>query len=81
MESYRRVKGLKELVVIRAPHPFETWPDPEKIRVTDRMVAFAQAAVLDKKSAPGGRTWLNMKDLVGTAGDFWEVSSRPTGAQ
>ena len=81
MESYRRVKGLKELVVTRAPHPFETWPDPEKIRVTDRMVAFARAAVLDKKSAPGGRTWLNMKDLVGTAGDVWEVSSRPQGAQ
>lgn len=80
VESYRRIKGLKELVVVRAPHPFETWPEPEKIRVTDRMVAFAHAAALDKKNAPGGRTWLNMKDLVATTGDVWETSSRPKGA-
>jgi pimeloyl-ACP methyl ester carboxylesterase len=81
VESYRRIKGLKELVIIRAPHPYETWPEPEKIRVMDRMIVFAQAAALGKKSAPGGRTWLNMKDLVGTTGDFWEVSSKPKGGQ
>ena len=65
----------------RAPHPYETWPAPAKIRVMDRMIAFAQAAALGRKSAPGGRTWLNVKDLVGATADFWEVPRKPRGAQ
>jgi len=77
VDSYDRITGLKELVVVRGPHPFETWPAQEKARVTTRMVAFAQAVVLGKSSVPGGRAWSTMKDLVGTASDTWEPSSRP----
>jgi len=77
VDSYDRITGLKELVVVRGPHPFETWPEEEKARVTTRMVAFAQAVVLGKSSVPGGRAWSTMKDLVGTASDTWEPSSRP----
>ena len=79
IDSYDRVKGLKELVVVRGPHPFETWPDEEKARVTARMVAFAQAAALGRSTLPGGRPWTTMKDLVGTASDVWEPSSQPPG--
>ena len=32
MDSYSRVKGPKELVVVRGPHPFESWPPPERQR-------------------------------------------------
>ena len=45
MDSYSRVNGLKELVVVRAPHPYETWPEEEKQRTQARLVAFAKAAI------------------------------------
>jgi pimeloyl-ACP methyl ester carboxylesterase len=75
--SYDRVKGLKELVVVRGPHPYETWPAVEKERVSERMIAFAQAAVLGRTTSPGGRSWTTMKDLAATASDIWETSSQP----
>lgn len=79
IDAIRRVKGLKELVVVRGPHPFETWPDSERIRIGDRMVAFAEAVVLGRKTIPGGRPWSTMKDLVATADDLWEPSTEPAG--
>jgi pimeloyl-ACP methyl ester carboxylesterase len=78
MDAYSRVKGLKELVVVRAPHPFETWPAEEKARVQARMLAYARAVVLGEKSLSGGRPWSDAKALVATAGDVWEPSTRPT---
>ncbi len=78
IESYSRVKGLKDLVVVRAPHPYETWPAAEKLRVQERMIAYARAVVLGHKSIPGRRTWSNMKELVATSGDVWEPSTHPT---
>ena len=78
MDSYSRVRGLKDLVVVRGPHPFETWPAEEKARVQERMIAYADAVVLDHKTIPGRRTWTNMKELVATSGDVWEPSTHPT---
>jgi hypothetical protein len=78
MDSYSRVKGLKDLVVVRGPHPFESWPAEEKARVVERMIAYARAVVLGHKSIPGRRTWTNMKELVATSGDVWEPSTHPT---
>ena len=78
MDSYSRVRGLKDLVVVRGPHPFETWPAEEKARVTDRAIAYAEAVVLGRKTIPGRRTWTNMKELVATTGDVWEPSTHPT---
>jgi pimeloyl-ACP methyl ester carboxylesterase len=77
--AYERVRGPKELVVVRGPHPFETWPAEEQERVGQRMVQFARAVALGYKSAPGGRGWSNMKELVATASDVWEPSSQPKG--
>jgi hypothetical protein len=79
IDAIGRVKGPKELVVVRGPHPFETWPDQERIRVGERMVAFARAVVLGQKSVPGGRPWATMKDLVATTDDVWEPSTKPPG--
>jgi len=78
MDSYSRVNGLKDLVVVRGPHAFETWPPEEKARVQERIIAYARAVVLDQKSIPGRRTWTNMKELVATSGDVWEPSTHPT---
>jgi hypothetical protein len=77
IDTIHRVKGLRELMVVRAGHPVETWPDEEKERVMVRMVVFARAAVLGQSAAPGGRTWSNIKELAATASDVWEPSSHP----
>jgi hypothetical protein len=77
VDSYSRVRGPKELVVVRGPHPFETWPAEEQQRLTGRMIAYARTVVLGGRAVPGGRRWSNLKELVATAGDFWERSSRP----
>ena len=50
--AYDRVRGLKEIVVVRGPHSMETWPQPELDRVRERMVAFAVAAVQGRTSLP-----------------------------
>ena len=78
VDSYSRVAGLKDLVVVRGPHPFESWPAEEKARVEERIIAYARAVVLNRKNIPGRRTWTNMKELVATSGDVWEPSTHPT---
>lgn len=78
VDSYSRVKGLKELVVVRGPHPFETWPASEQRRARERALAFAQAVIQGRSSVPGARPWTNMKELVATTPDVWEPSTRPT---
>jgi hypothetical protein len=78
MDAYSRVKGLKDLVVVRGPHAFETWPPQEKQRVEQRMIAYAEAVVFNQKSIPGRRTWSNMKELVATSSDVWEPSTHPS---
>ena len=75
--AYDRVRGLKEIVVVRGPHSMETWPQPEIERVKDRMVQFAVAAVQGRTSLPGARPWSNIKELVATTPDVWEPSSAP----
>jgi hypothetical protein len=78
MDSYSRVNGPKELVVVRAPHPYEVWPESEQQRVRERMVEFAKAVIQGKSSVSGARPWNNMKELVATSSDVWEESTRPT---
>jgi hypothetical protein len=78
MDSYSRVNGLRDLVVVRGPHAFETWPPEEKARVEERIIAYARAVVLDQKTIPGRRKWTNMKELVATSGDVWEPSTHPS---
>jgi pimeloyl-ACP methyl ester carboxylesterase len=78
MDSYSRVQGPKELVVVRAPHPYEVWPASEQKRVRERLVAFAQTVIQGKSSVSGARPWSNMKELVATSSDVWEPSTKPT---
>jgi pimeloyl-ACP methyl ester carboxylesterase len=78
VESYRRVQGPKELIVVRAPHPYEVWPEQEQARARERMVAFATGVIQGKDAIPGGRPWRDMKELVATSSDVWEPSTKPT---
>lgn len=78
MASYSRVDGPKELVVVRGPHPFSVWPEQEKNRVIERMIAYGKAAVFGYRDIPGARPWSDMKELVATASDVWEPSTKPT---
>ena len=78
MEAYRRTNGPKELVVVRGPHPFASWPDVERARTIDRMIAYGRAVVAGRPTVPGTRPWSNMKELVATSDDVWEPSTKPT---
>jgi len=78
IDAYNRVQGLKDLVVVRGPHPYETWPEQEQQRTQERMIAYAQAVVLGRKTIEGRRSWSNMKELVATTSDVWEPSTRPS---
>ena len=78
VDSYHRVKGLKELVVVRGPHPFESWPAEERRRTQERALAFALAVIQGKSRIEDGRPWTNMKELVATTPDVWEESTKPT---
>ena len=77
VDSYSRVAGPKELVVVRAPHPYEVWPEAEQRRVQERMVQFARAVILGKPVS-GARQWSNLKELVATSSDIWEPSTKPS---
>ncbi|MES2288099.1 MAG: hypothetical protein V4530_00065 [Pseudomonadota bacterium] len=78
MDGYSRVNGPKELVVVRGPHAFTTWPDEERQRVADRLIAYGRAVLLGQSTIPGGRPWRDMKELVATTSDVWEPSTKPT---
>ena len=78
MDSYSRVKGPKELVVVRGPHPFEVWPVEERRRAQQRAIKFAVAVIQGKSRIEDARPWTNMKELVGTSSDVWEPSTKPT---
>lgn len=75
--AYDRVRGLKEIVVVRGPHSMEAWPQEELDRVRDRMTAFATAAVQGRVSIPDTPAWTSIKELVATTPNVWEISSRP----
>jgi pimeloyl-ACP methyl ester carboxylesterase len=78
VDSYSRVQGPKDIVVVRAPHPYETWPEPERRRMQERMLAFAHAVLQSKSHVEGATKWTNMKELVATSLDVWEPSTKPT---
>jgi hypothetical protein len=75
--AYDRVRGLKEIVVVRGPHSMEPWPRQELDRVRDRMVEFATAAIQGRSSLEDSPKWTNIKELVATTPNAWEASSKP----
>lgn len=81
VDSYSRAQHPREIVVVRAPHPYEVWPESERRRAQERMLAFARAVLQGKSRVEGGREWTNMKELAATSSDVWESSTKPTTAE
>ncbi|AVT02878.1 hypothetical protein C8242_09495 [Paracidovorax avenae] len=76
--AYDRIRGLKEIEVVRGPHQLSIWPKTESDRIRNRMVAFAVAAVNDQKTLPvPAASWHDLRGLVATTPDIWETSSQP----
>jgi pimeloyl-ACP methyl ester carboxylesterase len=75
-DFYTRAKGLKEIVVVRGPHA-EVDTGENSAFVTQRMVAFSTAAVLEKREVPGAARVKDLKELVGSSPARWEESTRP----
>lgn len=69
IDAYDRVKGPKDLVIVRGPHTLEVWPSSEQARVAARIVAFARAVVAGRTSVPDVPNWSDMKQLIATAPD------------
>ena len=81
LEAYRRAREPKEISVFRGPHPLAT-QNPENMRLVGaRMAAFAEAAVLGRPSVAGARVPKDLRDLVASSPDHWELTTAPAGAQ
>lgn len=82
VDAYDRVRGPKDLVIVRGPHTFDVWPRSERARVAARIVAFARAVVAGRTSVPDAAEWSNMKQLVATApDDGWRSPHSPEGRE
>lgn len=77
LDAYRRAQEPKEIFVFRGPHPLVT-QDPENMRLAgSRMVAFAMAAVLGLPRVGGAHPPSDLKNLVGSSPDHWELTTAP----
>lgn len=78
LASYRRVKGLKELVVVRGPHGENEFGTKNVEHMAARMVAFSKAAVAGQREVPGAARFQDLKSLVASSIPYWEPSSDPS---
>ena len=79
-EAYRRARAPKDIFVFRGPHPLAT-QHPENMRLVGaRMAAFAEAAVLGRPVA-GARAPTDLRDLVASSPEYWELTTAPSGAR
>jgi hypothetical protein len=77
LASYRRVKGLKEIVVVRGPHGENEFGEENVKHMAARMAAFSKAAVLGQREVAGAAKFVDLKSLVASSIPFWEPSSDP----
>lgn len=77
LASYRRVKGLKEIVVVRGPHGENEFGPENVAHMAARMAEFSKAAVLGLREVPGAAKVQDLKSLVASSIPYWEPSSAP----
>lgn len=77
LDSYRRVTGLKEFVVVRGPHSEIEFGDKNIEHMAKRMVAFSKAAVLGQREVPGAARFQDLKSLVASSIPYWDPISDP----
>ena len=81
LAAYQRAREPKEIFVFRGPHPLAP-QNPENMRLVGaRMAAYAEAAVLGRPSVPGARAPADLRDLVASSPDHWELTTAPAGTQ
>jgi pimeloyl-ACP methyl ester carboxylesterase len=78
LASYRRVTGLKEIVVVRGPHGEAEFGAENIEHLAARMVAFSRAAVLGQREVLGAARFQDLKSLVASSIPYWEPSSDPS---
>jgi len=76
-DSYKRVKGLKEFVVVRGPHSENEYGPENVTHMTARVVAFSKAALLGLREVPGAAKFQDLKSLVASSIPYWEPSNAP----
>lgn len=77
LEAFRHAREPKDIFVFRGPHPLATQSVDNMRLVGTRMVAFARAAVLGQDGVEGANAPGNLKDLVLSSPDHWEVTTAP----
>ena len=74
-DSYKRAKGLKELVFVRGPHSENECGEENVAYMKEKMVEFAVRSVVN----PGAEypELKSFKDAILSSPPIWEPSSRP----
>jgi hypothetical protein len=74
--AYDRIRGPRELVVLRGPHTLEAHAPENQRYLIERMVAFS-TAVATGLPIDHQKPWRTIRELVATSPDVWERSSAP----
>jgi hypothetical protein len=74
--AYDRIRGPREIVVLRGPHTLEAHAPENQRYLIERMVAFAKGVATGAK-VEGQKEWRTIRELVATSPDVWEKSSEP----
>jgi len=80
LDTYRRVTGLRELVVVRGPHSENESGTENVAHMQDRVVAFATSVIRGDRVVPGAARFSDLKSLVASSPAFWEPSMDPSKA-
>ena len=77
LDLYQRVKGLKELVVLRGPHSENEFGAKNIQYLQGRITNFCREVMLGAKSISGAGVFSNLRELVESSPAYWEASMDP----
>ncbi|MFC0406637.1 alpha/beta fold hydrolase [Roseomonas elaeocarpi] len=78
LTAWRRAPEPKEIAVFRGPHVLNTQNADNMRFAGERMVAFATAAVLGRKQVEGAHAPADLRALVLSSPDHWELTTAPS---
>lgn len=81
LDTYRRVRGPRELAVVRGPHSENESGAENVAHLQDRVVVFATSVIRGERDVPGAARVSDLKSLVASSPAFWEPSMDPSKAQ
>lgn len=77
LDAFRRAREPKEIFVFRGPHALQTQAEQNMGLAGERMVAFAKAVVLGRPRVEGASPPVNLRELVASSPDHWELTTAP----